>query len=169
MKRAPWFLALVVIPATVHAHVGSPDVYFEGAAGPYRVLVTVRPPTAVPGIDLGGEAGVEIGEAPERPEQIGMADALAVEELRHIVDLGPGLGAGRAHDLLHLGDDLREVAGGQRGSVHVDELDVRPQGGGQGLHLVAQDRAAAVVAVQAQYAQVRHAVTTPRRRRGRTW
>ena len=50
MKRAPWFLALVAIPVTAHAHVGSPDVYFEGAAGPYRVLVTVRPPTAVPGI-----------------------------------------------------------------------------------------------------------------------
>ena len=52
MKR----LALVVLalaslfPATARAHVGSPDVYYEGAAGPYRMLVTVRPPDAVPGI-----------------------------------------------------------------------------------------------------------------------
>src|SRR5580700_11897140 len=32
------------------AHVGSPDVYFEGAAGPYHLLVTVNPPPMVPGI-----------------------------------------------------------------------------------------------------------------------
>ena len=41
---------LLATPSTASAHVGSPDVYFEGAAGPYRVLVTVRPPDAVPGI-----------------------------------------------------------------------------------------------------------------------
>jgi hypothetical protein len=39
---------LVCIPAL--AHVGTSDVYFEGAAGPYRLLVTVQPPDAVPGI-----------------------------------------------------------------------------------------------------------------------
>ncbi|MDB4967881.1 MAG: hypothetical protein JWN44_3570 [Myxococcales bacterium] len=43
-------VALLALPASARAHVGSPDVYFEGAAGPYRVLVTVQPPTAVPGI-----------------------------------------------------------------------------------------------------------------------
>jgi hypothetical protein len=32
------------------AHVGSPDVFLDGQAGPYRVLVTVRPPYAVPGV-----------------------------------------------------------------------------------------------------------------------
>ena len=44
------FALVLALPATAAAHVGSPDVYFEGAAGPYRVLVTVRPPEAVPGI-----------------------------------------------------------------------------------------------------------------------
>src|SRR5262249_34533073 len=29
---------------------GSPDVYFDGQAGPYRILVTVRPPAMIPGI-----------------------------------------------------------------------------------------------------------------------
>jgi hypothetical protein len=51
MKRIA--LALLVVLAgssTASAHVGSPDVYYEGAAGPYRVLVSVRPPEAVPGI-----------------------------------------------------------------------------------------------------------------------
>lgn len=32
------------------AHVGSPDVYFEGDAGPYRLYVTVRVPQVIPGI-----------------------------------------------------------------------------------------------------------------------
>ncbi|HXU68815.1 MAG TPA: hypothetical protein VN947_05775 [Polyangia bacterium] len=55
MKRALAIVAVAVVvlggsSTTASAHVGSPDVYFEGAAGPYRVLVTVRPPDAVPGI-----------------------------------------------------------------------------------------------------------------------
>ena len=51
MKRLCALAALLLaIPSTAAAHVGSPDVYFEGAAGPYRALVTVRPPDAVPGI-----------------------------------------------------------------------------------------------------------------------
>ena len=33
-----------------NAHVGSPDVFLEGQAGAYRLLVTIRPPKAIPGI-----------------------------------------------------------------------------------------------------------------------
>ena len=32
------------------AHIGSPDVFLDGHAGPYRLLITVRPPHAIPGI-----------------------------------------------------------------------------------------------------------------------
>jgi hypothetical protein len=32
------------------AHVGSPDVFYEGNAGPYRLLITIRPPQVVPGV-----------------------------------------------------------------------------------------------------------------------
>jgi hypothetical protein len=32
------------------AHIGSPDVFMDGMAGPYRLLVTVRPPYAIPGV-----------------------------------------------------------------------------------------------------------------------
>jgi hypothetical protein len=42
--------AVVLSPRVAGAHVGSPDVFLDGQAGPYRVLVTVRPPYAVPGI-----------------------------------------------------------------------------------------------------------------------
>ena len=44
--------ALVLVlgwPAAARAHVGSPDVFFEGHAGPYTVLVQVQPPDVVPG------------------------------------------------------------------------------------------------------------------------
>ncbi len=32
------------------AHVGSPDVFYEGNAGPYHLLVAVRPPAVIPGV-----------------------------------------------------------------------------------------------------------------------
>src|SRR5438132_1566831 len=42
--------ALVGIALVASAHVGSPDTYFEGAAGPYPVRVIVRNPGVVPGL-----------------------------------------------------------------------------------------------------------------------
>ena len=44
------FLLLLLLPLTGSAHVNSPDVYFDGHAGPYHLLVTVKPPAVVPGI-----------------------------------------------------------------------------------------------------------------------
>jgi hypothetical protein len=41
-------LLLLAFPAA--AHVGSPDVYYEGDAGPYHVFVTVKVPQVVPGV-----------------------------------------------------------------------------------------------------------------------
>jgi len=35
---------------TAHAHIGSPDTWFEGSAGPYPVRVVVRAPGAIPGL-----------------------------------------------------------------------------------------------------------------------
>jgi hypothetical protein len=41
-------IIFVVVPAW--AHVGSPDVYFQGAAGAYHLVITVRTPQMIPGI-----------------------------------------------------------------------------------------------------------------------
>ena len=41
---------LLAAAAPLAAHVGSPDVFFEGQAGPYKLLVTIRPPQVVPGV-----------------------------------------------------------------------------------------------------------------------
>jgi len=43
-------LAAALLPHAVAAHIGSPDVFLDGMAGPYRALVTVRPPYAIPGV-----------------------------------------------------------------------------------------------------------------------
>ena len=44
------FIALLLLPVCAGAHVGSPDTYFEGNAGPYRLFVTVRMPDVIPGV-----------------------------------------------------------------------------------------------------------------------
>ena len=36
--------------ARAWAHVGSPDVYAEGTAGPYKLSVVIRPPLVIPGV-----------------------------------------------------------------------------------------------------------------------
>ncbi len=50
---APGCVLLLIATAfqsPTRAHVGSPDVFLEGHAGPYRLLVTVRPPQVIPGV-----------------------------------------------------------------------------------------------------------------------
>ena len=52
MQRRLIAVLLFVFLATlsVSAHVGSPDVFFEGEAGPYRLFVTVLVPQVIPGV-----------------------------------------------------------------------------------------------------------------------
>jgi hypothetical protein len=58
-----WLALLWVAPA--YAHIGSPDVYAEGDAGPYKLLVTVRPPRSIP-----GAAEIEVRTSPSQIDQI---------------------------------------------------------------------------------------------------
>ena len=44
------FLLVLSLAVPGSAHVGSPDVFFQGDAGPYRLFVTVRVPLVIPGI-----------------------------------------------------------------------------------------------------------------------
>ena len=51
MRTRSLALAIIVLVASAaYAHVGSPDVYFDGQAGPYHVLLTVTPPGMIPGV-----------------------------------------------------------------------------------------------------------------------
>src|SRR5688572_24850800 len=45
-----WLGVAASWPTDVAAHIGSPDVYYDGQAGPYRLLVAIRTPPVVPGV-----------------------------------------------------------------------------------------------------------------------
>jgi hypothetical protein len=70
MKKV-YVVFLLLISSTAWAHVGSPDVFFEGNAGPYKLFVTIRMPDVIPGV-----AQVEI-----RSQSPGVA-AIHVQPLR---------------------------------------------------------------------------------------
>ena len=44
------FTIVLAVPFAAFAHVNSPDVYYDGYAGPYHLLATIQPPAVVPGI-----------------------------------------------------------------------------------------------------------------------
>jgi hypothetical protein len=48
MKRV--VVMLCMLCGVASAHVGSPDVFFDGDAGPYELFVTVRMPKVIPGV-----------------------------------------------------------------------------------------------------------------------
>src|SRR5687768_1473965 len=41
---------LLLTPLAAIAHIGSPNVFYEGTAGPYALQVVVRPPDVIPGL-----------------------------------------------------------------------------------------------------------------------
>ncbi len=63
--KARFFLLFFAITIIARAHVGSPDVFYEGNAGPYRLLVAVRPPVVIPGV-----AEVEVRSASPEVREI---------------------------------------------------------------------------------------------------
>lgn len=60
-------LSLVIVFCS--AHVGSPDVWYEGTAGPYHVLVSVRLPGVVPGV---AQIAVHVDGAPPDRVAVGV-------------------------------------------------------------------------------------------------
>lgn len=50
MSRIGSIAVVVAIAVVSSAHIGSPDVFYDGAAGPYKLHVRVSPPTVVPGV-----------------------------------------------------------------------------------------------------------------------
>jgi hypothetical protein len=49
-KRATILFVAVAVAAACYGHVGSPDVYFQGEAGPYHLVVAVITPQMIPGV-----------------------------------------------------------------------------------------------------------------------
>jgi hypothetical protein len=68
MMRKLFIVFIALLPVLVRAHVGSPNVFFEGQAGPYPVRVIIRPPAVLPGaaqvdVRVDGAASVSLQAA----------------------------------------------------------------------------------------------------------
>lgn len=50
LKRAVIVAGTLILAGTTSAHIGSPDTWFEGVAGPYPVRIVVRAPGVIPGL-----------------------------------------------------------------------------------------------------------------------
>jgi len=52
LRPLGWIVCFLVLLSALpaSAHVGSPDVYAEGEAGPYKLFVVIRPPLVIPGV-----------------------------------------------------------------------------------------------------------------------
>ncbi len=62
---AALLLLLFCLAAPARAHVGSPDVFFDGSAGPYPVRITIRMPPVVP-----GRAEIDVSVAGKPPSAV---------------------------------------------------------------------------------------------------
>jgi hypothetical protein len=49
-RRLAILFLILLLGAPCLAHVGSPDVYFQGDAGPYHLAITIRTPQMIPGV-----------------------------------------------------------------------------------------------------------------------
>lgn len=52
MTKCKWPIVLLALfsATCAYAHVGSPDVYADGQAGPYQLSIVLRPPLVIPGV-----------------------------------------------------------------------------------------------------------------------
>jgi len=58
------WLGLLLLATLCMAHVGSPDVWYEGEAGPWHVVVYVQVPAVIPGV---ADISIQVqGQAPQR-------------------------------------------------------------------------------------------------------
>ena len=64
---------LLLSPSMAVAHVGSPDIYAEGNAGPYKLFVTIRPPVVIPGV-----AEIEVRADSSSPGAPSISDAASL-------------------------------------------------------------------------------------------
>lgn len=111
LQRAARVALALAMAVVLAAHVGSPDVYWSGKAGPYPIDVVVRPPQVVPGIAeiLVRAPDARIERVTVRPVywRAGSRGAPSADEAKPVVN-APGMYSGR----------LWLMAGGSY-SVHV--------------------------------------------------
>lgn len=68
-------LLLTVLACIISAHVGSPDVYLDTKAGPYRLFISVQPPPVIPGVAQVQVRAESAGVTQIRATPLGMTGA----------------------------------------------------------------------------------------------
>ena len=104
-------------------HVGSPDVFFQGRAGPYDVRVIVRPPEVVPGIArVTVRAGSEVQRVTIRPVywRAGSRGAPSADETSRLEgESGGGTFVGSLWLMARGAYSVDVTVDGTRGGAHV--------------------------------------------------
>jgi len=181
MRRLLRILWILVLPLAAAAHVNSPDVYFDGYAGPYHLLVTLRPPAVVPGVaqvqvrSVGGDVD-QVKVLPLRMIGPGAMNAPVADVAKRSAD-DPRLFTGSLWIMVRGSWKVQIEASGQKGTAQLDvplpavSTSAQPMKTALGILLAALGLALAAGLIGIIVAGVRDAgfpaVGTPSRTRGR--
>ena len=72
------FLLFFLLPCTARAHVGSPDVFYDGPIGPYPAHIAIRVPPVVPGL-----AGIEVRPGNGAPAEVSFRPLYAATPIKN--------------------------------------------------------------------------------------
>ena len=78
MMRALVLLVISLLGVTAHAHVGSPDLFYNGDIGPYPARVTIRMPGVIP-----GRAEISVRLETSKPVAISFLPLYAKTEIKN--------------------------------------------------------------------------------------
>src|SRR5438445_1548491 len=77
---------LFVLTAAAHAHIGSPDVFYDGMAGPYPARITIRMPSVIP-----GRAEISVRVQTDQPVEVSFLPLYAHTAVSNAPPPDPGL------------------------------------------------------------------------------
>jgi hypothetical protein len=123
MRRLLQFICFLLLwPPALLAHVNSPDVYFDGNAGPYHLLVTIRPPQVVPGvaqIQVRSLAG-DVSELKILPLRMGVENRAPVADMAKRSSDDPQVFNGTLWIMVRGSWKIQIEATGQKGSGQLE-------------------------------------------------
>ncbi len=111
MRTLPAIFLALVVAHTASAHIGSPNVFFDGKAGPHEVRVVIRPPAALPGIaQVDVRAGAGVSAVSVRPVSLISGKDSAPPAVQSQAVAGDGRLFSAEVWLLHRGDFVMHIA-----------------------------------------------------------
>jgi hypothetical protein len=143
MKKFFPFIFLLLLPAALLAHVNSPDVYFDSYAGPYHLLVTLRPPQVVPGVAQVQVRAIsnDVSAVKILPLRMGVANKAPVADAAKRSADDPQLFTGTLWIMVRGSWKIQIEASGEKGTAQLDvplpavSLSSQPMQSGLGILL----------------------------------